>query len=148
MCVKTLLQGPSTYSWIVPYAPFTHIHLSMCPQGWGRRRKKSSPAVWAIPLHACVLGRPLNHWPLIGGAFQDGGSMVKHSCVFHATRSTDTGQLSRLELYWISSDLKDGRMSFQCSNFKECSRISQVDCTQMWPYPDFWTLPLHMRLLQ
>lgn len=67
---------PGTYNWIVPCALFTHINSSVCPRGWERRSKKSSPAVWAIPLHARELGasrapgQPQNHWPLTGGAFQ------------------------------------------------------------------------------
>lgn len=74
--MKTLDQSPvrTTELYHVLSSPIL-IHLCALG-GVGRRSKKSSPAVWAILLHArelgasCALGQPQNHWPLTGGAFQ------------------------------------------------------------------------------
>lgn len=123
---------PGTYNWIVPCALFTHINASVCPRGRGEKEQEiksssvgnSTPCTWA---GGQLCPRPASE-PLAsyrrGIPGHEGGSVVRHLCVFHATWSTDIGQRSHLELYWKSSHLRDRRMSFQCGAFKGFSRIT------------------------
>lgn len=94
--MKTVVQSPVRITELYHMlTSFVLIHLYALGGG-GEGKKKPSPVVWPVPLMSMSRGPAVCSAGLRTSglsAFQgsEGGSLVKHSCVFHATWSTNTG---------------------------------------------------------